>query len=161
MRRKLGSFAVIGATLMAIVGTIGVLGAPAGAVEFPDICHSTGSSTNPYVVNHPNNQGQFEGHADHTGPIWSPGATQWGDIIPPIPDLNYPGLNWPEGQAIWENDCKPVEPPPETAPPETAPPETAPPPPPGPAAAPPAPPGPAVSAPSAPAAVAAAPRVTG
>ena len=124
MRRRLGIFAVIGATLMALVGSIGVFAASAGAVEFPDICHSTGAGTNPYVVNHPNNQGQFEGHADHTGPIWSPGATQWGDIIPPIPSLNFPGLNWPEGQAIWENDCKPVEPPPETAPPTTAAPPT-------------------------------------
>lgn len=126
--RRLGIFAAIGATVAALaVGGFGVLGASAGVVEFPDICHRTGSSSNPYVVNHPNNQGQFEGHADHTGPIWTPGATEWGDIIPPIPALNFPGLNWPEGQAIWENGCKPVETPATTA----APPTTA-----GPAAAP-------------------------
>src|SRR5215211_1706394 len=142
MRRRLSIFAGIGATVTALaVGGIGVFGASAGVVEFPDICHSTGSSTNPYVVNHPNNQGQFEGHADHTGPIWTPGATEWGDIIPPIPALSFPGLNWTaEGQAIWENGCKPVEPTPTTA-------AT---PPPGPAAA-----------PSAPAPVTAAARFTG
>jgi hypothetical protein len=161
MRRRLGIFAVIGATLMALVGSIGVLGASAGVEEFPDICHSTGSSTNPYVVNRPNNQGQFEGHTEHTGPIWSPGATEWGDIIPPIPDLDFPGLNWTaEGQAIHANACEIPEPPPTTAPPNgpttTAPPTTA-----APTTAPPTTAGPAVSVPSAPAPVAAVPRTTG
>jgi len=144
MRRRLGIYAAIGATVTALaVGSIGVLGASA-QVEFPDICHSTGSNTNPYVVNHPNNQGQFEGHTEHTGPIWSPGATEWGDIIPPIPALNFPGLNWTaEGQAIHANNCEPVEPPPATT---AAPPTTA-------AAAPPVP--------AAPAPVTAAARFTG
>jgi hypothetical protein len=157
MRRRLGIFAGIGGILIALAGgSIGALSASAGVVEFPDICHRTGSSTNPYVVNHPNNQGQFEGHADHTGPIWTPGATEWGDIIPPIPALNFPGLNWPEGQATWENNCVPPNLPPATtaAPPTTA----ASPPPPGPAAAPSAP---AAPAPSAAVAVVGVPRTTG
>src|SRR5918994_4305519 len=135
MRRRVAVFAVISAVLAALaVGSIGVFSASAGVVEFPNICHSTGSSSNPYVINQPNNQGQFEGHADHTGPIWTPGATEWGDIIPPIPELNFPGLNWTaEGQAIHANNCVPPDlPPPTTAPPTTV---AAPPPPPGPAAA--------------------------
>ena len=46
-------------------------------------------------------------------------ADDWGDIIPPYPyvDKNgepqiFPGRNWStDGQAIWENGCKPVRPP--------------------------------------------------
>jgi hypothetical protein len=124
------------------VGSIGVFGASAGVVEFPRICHRTGASDNPYVNNQPNNQGQFEGHADHTGPVWHPGAEEWGDIIPPIPALGFPGLNWDaEGQAIHANNC---------VPPDLPPPPNGPPPPPGPAAA-----------PSAPAPITAAARFTG
>ena len=120
MRRRIGVFAVISATLGALaVGSVGVLGASAGS-DFPRICHRTGASNNPYVNNQPNNQGQFEGHADHTGPIWQPGAQQWGDIIPPIPSLNFPGLNWPEGEATHTNNCVPPNLPPPTAAPPTA-----------------------------------------
>jgi hypothetical protein len=77
------------------------------------ICHSTGADTNPYIVNTPNisSEGFVEGgHADHTGPIWTPGAEAWGDIIPAYyyepADFHYDGLNWTaEGRAIWNNDC--------------------------------------------------------
>ena len=114
MRRRVIS-AVISLALACLgVGSIGVLGA-SGQVEFPRICHRTGASNNPYVNNQPNNQGQFEGHADHTGPVWQPGATEWGDIIPPIPALNFPGLNWDaEGMAVWNNNCVPPNLPPPT-----------------------------------------------
>jgi hypothetical protein len=116
MRRAI--FAVISVALASLgVASIGVVGASAGGLEeFPRICHRTGASDNPYVNNQPNNQGQFEGHADHTGPIWQPGAQQWGDIIPPIPSLNFPGLNWPEGEATHANDCVPPNLPPPTPP---------------------------------------------
>jgi hypothetical protein len=146
MRVRRGIIAVICVTLGALgVGSIGVFGASA-QVEFPRICHRTGASDNPYVNNQPNNQGQFEGHADHTGPVWTPGATEWGDIIPPIPALNFPGLNWDAvGMATHANNCVPPDLPPPTTPTTQAAPTPAP----GPAAAPP------------PAAVTAAARFTG
>jgi len=75
------------------------------------ICHATSSESNPFVENEPaigNNGDLNGGHLDHDD-----------DIIPPYTyvDKNgdtqaYPGKNWDdEGQAIWENGCKPVVPP--------------------------------------------------
>jgi len=155
MRRRLTSFAAIGATLAALaVGGIGVLGASAQNEEKTTICHRTNSDTNPYVVNTPANEGVLNGHFEqHKGPIWEPGlkdqGIEWGDIIPPFP--GHPeGLNWPEGEATLNNGCVPTNLPP-----------TPPPPPPGPESAPPPPPGPTANAPSAPAPVAGVPRVTG
>jgi hypothetical protein len=105
-RRRI--FAVIGVTTLTAlaVGVIGVSGASAQVL--PDhICHASGSQTNPYITNQPNNSGQLSGHLDHTGPLFTPGATDWGDIIPPVP--GFPGLenglNWPAGEATWANDC--------------------------------------------------------
>ena len=80
------------------------------------ICHATNSNTNPYVVITPNKNGDVDGHAKHTGPIWSAGLkaqhVSWGDIIPPF-DYNdhgtaahYPGQNWTaDGQAWFANGC--------------------------------------------------------
>ncbi len=74
-----------------------------------DICHATGSDSNPYVENSPDiqNDGSLTGgHLDHTGPLFP--SADWGDIIPSYThgDFSYPGMNWTtEGQAIWENDC--------------------------------------------------------
>ncbi|HSX18681.1 MAG TPA: SdrD B-like domain-containing protein [Candidatus Saccharimonadales bacterium] len=72
------------------------------------ICHATASNSNPYVQESPNikNDGSLTGgHLNHTGPLYP--ADNWGDIIPPYisGDFNYPGLNWPEGQDIWNNQC--------------------------------------------------------
>jgi len=86
--------------------------APSAAAANPNanttaICHATASGSNPYVENTPATAGQLAGHADHTGPIWTPGATSWGDIIPPISDLLPGGLNWTaEGQAWLANGCQ-------------------------------------------------------
>lgn len=50
----------------------------------------------------------------NTGPIWSEGATAWGDIIPSYtyqpdpnkPAVTFPGQNWTEyGKSIFENNC--------------------------------------------------------
>jgi hypothetical protein len=77
------------------------------------ICHANNDVKKPYVLETPNTEGQLEGHADHTGPIFNaadPPAPQdgWGDIIPPFGtgDLAN-GLNWtPGGMAILNNGCE-------------------------------------------------------
>jgi hypothetical protein len=80
------------------------------------ICHATNSNTNPYVVITPNKDGDVDGHAKHTGPIWAADLKaqhiSWGDIIPPFDyndhgtDAHYPGQNWTaEGQAWFNNGC--------------------------------------------------------
>jgi Domain of unknown function DUF11/Prealbumin-like fold domain len=91
------------------------------------ICHRTASHDNPYVPQEPaiSNNGDLSGsHLNHTGPIYTRGAEDWGDIIPPYSyvDANgevqvFPGSNWsPEGQSIWQNGCglapaaKPIDP---------------------------------------------------
>jgi hypothetical protein len=151
MRRRIPVFAVIGATLAALaVGSIGVLSASAQADQIT-ICHRTNSDDNPYVVNHPANEGVLNGHFTQHNElvIWEPGlkdnGIMWGDIIPPF--NGNQGLNWTaEGQAIFNNGCVPPGFVPPTAPPETKPPETAP---------------KAPAAPSAPRPVAGVPRLTG
>jgi uncharacterized repeat protein (TIGR01451 family) len=70
------------------------------------ICHATSSETNPYVqLDVPTKQifGK-DGHDTHPE-----------DIIPPFEYVDddgvtqeYPGKNWPEGVAIWENGCEPT-----------------------------------------------------
>lgn len=82
------------------------------------ICHATSSVSNPYTVNQVNTSSVDEegnkflnGHGDHTGPVFDPDDPQddWGDIIPSftntVTGTSFPGLNWPEGQAIWEAGC--------------------------------------------------------
>lgn len=75
-----------------------------------EICHATGSNSNPYIVNSPSKSGDVSGHDNHDGPIWFPGiVVTWGDIIPPFDYLGgyYDGQNWnTEGQAIYNNKCK-------------------------------------------------------
>jgi hypothetical protein len=104
--RRLSWFVVLGLVAAAFVLPTS---APALAAEDKiDICHSTGADGNPYVVNQPDKTADAGGHAGHTGPIWSPGADTWGDIIPPFTfdGGSFPGLNWTaEGQAIYENGC--------------------------------------------------------
>lgn len=92
------------------------------------ICHATGSNANPYVSPNPDDGAKtVQGHDGHNGPVWFSGITvTWGDIIPPFTyfekegngqnvvwvEKQYLGKNWTtEGQAIWNNDCKPVPPP--------------------------------------------------
>lgn len=76
------------------------------------ICHRTNSVTNPYnkievAKSAVDGEGEND-HTQHTGPVATSEAVaqalkdekeKWGDIIPD-------GLNWEEGQAIFENDCK-------------------------------------------------------
>lgn len=105
--RRLAWLVVIGLTAAALLAPSST--AIAAALDTIDICHATGSNSNPYIVNSPSKDGDVSGHADHTGPIWFDGIQEeWGDIIPPFtfPEGSFPGLNWTEeGQAIYENDC--------------------------------------------------------
>jgi hypothetical protein len=91
---------------------------PDEVIDSVQICHRTNSNQNPYIINEPDATGDVSGHADHTGPVWNDTLKAqhitWGDIIPPFTfdGGTFPGLNWnAEGQAIYANDCNPVEPP--------------------------------------------------
>lgn len=104
--------------------------APAVAGDVNDhqirICHATGSETNPYVTPTPAKQQISRDHGHKSGQGVHPG-----DIIPPFPAGSkgshdwdaFPGMNWDAtGQAIWKNDCRPVEEtPPTTGPPTITP----------------------------------------
>lgn len=76
------------------------------------LCHRTNSNSNPYVyveADIKNNGDLKGGHLDHKGPVWYSGIEgKWGDIIPPYStgNFNYLGMNWTDGQAIWDNNCK-------------------------------------------------------
>lgn len=81
------------------------------------ICHATDSDKNPYVVITPNKNGDLDGHAGHTGPVWNPSLKarhiKWGDIIPPFDYNNhgsparFPGQNWDaNGKAWFNNNCQ-------------------------------------------------------
>ena len=69
------------------------------------ICHRTNSPTNPYNQIAVAESSVVSAHGDHVGPIFEPGADEWGDIIPPVPGLPL-GRNWPEGQAVLDNGCE-------------------------------------------------------
>jgi hypothetical protein len=130
MRRRFGTFAVIGGMLMALFASVGVLSASAAPEPKVTLCHRTGSETNPYVEITVNQNAVWNGtvaigHGTHTGPIFPDTAGQppkWGDIIPAFTadPNNYPGLNdTAQGKAILANDCKiPTPPTPPPAPPQ-------------------------------------------
>ena len=90
------------------------------------ICHATHSATNPYITetvafSAVDGVGNFSDHVQHSlvvpglphpgsvneQPMFDPAihgnGDDWGDIIPPV--ANHDGVNWPEGQEVFENDC--------------------------------------------------------
>ena len=69
------------------------------------ICHRTNSPTNPYNQIAVARSSVISAHGDHVGPIFEPGADEWGDIIPPVPGLPL-GRNWPEGSNVLNNGCE-------------------------------------------------------
>ncbi len=98
------------AAVLAAVGASMVV-APSPASAAPEekvvICHRTNSQTNPYNQIAVARSAAIEAHARvHTGPIFTPGATTWGDIVPPLPPELPNGLNWPEGRPILNNGCE-------------------------------------------------------
>lgn len=120
-RRWLGVLAVpvvALATIAVVTAQSSALTAPTGVVDKVWICHANSSDTNQYVANQPAASGTVDGHAGHTGPVWSAGLKaqhiSWGDIIPPFDygdpqnPSHFAGLNWnAAGQAIYANDCDP------------------------------------------------------
>ena len=118
-RRRLAWTAGIGLVVGPLLAGWMVLPtAAATPVDKVVICHATSSVSNPYIstqidVSSVDEEGNrfLNGHGDHTGPVFDPDDPQddWGDIIPAFtnPDTGtpFPGLNWPEGQAIWEAGC--------------------------------------------------------
>ena len=111
-RNKIGAASsIIGLAL----GAFGLAGAASAALSDPSggeakvtICHATGSETDPYnKIEISQSAVDDEGHRNHTGPVWYLGASdagvRWGDIIPATDGVI--GLNWPEGEAVFNNDC--------------------------------------------------------
>jgi LPXTG-motif cell wall-anchored protein len=117
-----------------IVAVTGLTTASAGAAPSGKpgagsitICHRTNAPSNPYrvvTVSFDASNGQLQGpdHTGHAGPVFDfsadpadPGypyttprsGDQWGDIIPAYSwsGGSYPGMNWVDGEAIWEAGC--------------------------------------------------------
>jgi hypothetical protein len=106
------AFSVTSADVVAAASPVVVPAASrAGKVT---ICHRTNAESHPYETVSPNANGVINGHAGHTGPIFTPGlkaqGIKWGDIIPPFdfgPGLQHSGLNWSsDGQLIFGNGCR-------------------------------------------------------
>jgi len=100
--RRWAPLMMVGAVLLAVL-TPGV--AWSDPEEKVVICHRTHSPTNPYNQVAVATSSVISAHGDHVGPIFDPGADEWGDIIPPVPGLPL-GRNWPEGQAVLDNGCE-------------------------------------------------------
>jgi hypothetical protein len=112
MNRK--TVALVAAPFLVFATTVGVLQANAAQEDKIVICHATGAEKNPYTSNsvdpssvESTGGGYLNGHGNHGD-----------DIIPPFTygSVEFPGRNWDaQGQAIWNNGCKPakVEPTPE------------------------------------------------
>ena len=111
--RGLVTVTALGVVTIATGIVVPVSAAPEAKVT---ICHRTNSTKNHYVritvaqSSVDGIGGKGDHYAEHTGPIWTPGAPnggQWGDIIPPIAGV-HDGRNWTaEGRTIWAAGCEP------------------------------------------------------
>lgn len=80
------------------------------------LCHATNSATNPYnLITVDYNSFVKSGHDGHNGPValtvamaqqLKANKTDWGDIIPAVPEWGYPGKNVPAGTVVLDNDCE-------------------------------------------------------
>lgn len=108
--------------LILLVPAVVLATKPVDGEHKAQICHRTSSVTNPYVrieVDYSAIDGQgHDDHSHHIGPvptsqeeaqIFKNIKTKWGDIYGPVEGVTD-GLNWTEGQAIFENGCKYIEP---------------------------------------------------
>ena len=135
MRRSRSFRGVLAVAAIASATWVASVPAASSAPGLPKvtICHRTNSVTNPYVQitvdedavdgNTLNDNGQGD-HTTHAGPVFDAtnppppphNGDQWGDIIPPFDEngdprpVGTPTLNWPAGQDIFENGCKPTVP---------------------------------------------------
>ena len=100
--RRWSPLVVVAAVLLAALTPGVASGAPEEKVV---ICHRTNSETNPYNQVAVALSSVISAHGDHVGPIFEPGADEWGDIIPPVPGLPL-GRNWPEGSSVLDNGCE-------------------------------------------------------
>ena len=134
MRNRKAFFSLVGVAAFASTSLV-LVGPTASAFPAPDppkvtICHRTNSVKNPYVKitvaeSAVDGIGNSDHLSEHLGPVFDSSQSyppphngdQWGDIIPPFNE-NGPGndrpntsltLNWPAGQAIFNNDCNPVD----------------------------------------------------
>lgn len=126
MRKKM----LIFAALILAFSNVGVLASTqyTNAKDKPEkeekvkiiICHRHNSVTNPYNqesvdIDSVDGEGKSD-HTSHDGPLAASleiatalkdDKKDWGDIIPPISDNDYDGMNWTEvGQAMYDNDCE-------------------------------------------------------
>jgi hypothetical protein len=132
MKKLLAALTLIaGVALMAIGAAQTVNAAPPQGKIL--ICHATHNAKMPYVVISVSASANGYGHhAQHGGPLFTPGAETWGDVLPPatVDGQSYPGQNW-FGQELDKRDpstCYPAATtPPTTVPPTTVPPTTVPP----------------------------------
>lgn len=122
MIKHIASAISVIALMLGLVGIVGILKtAPVSAAVAPKvtICHRTNSVTNPYVQNTVaqsavDGVGNSDHYGEHKGPVATSEAVaqilkdnkiNWGDIIPPVPNV-HAGLNWTtEGQIIYRNNC--------------------------------------------------------
>lgn len=99
--------ASLGLVLTALIGFSFFSAPAASAGESPNIqvCHATGSDTNPYTVNTISKTAVVKGtghggHADDIIPSFTYGETKDGPL------KTYPGQNWTtDNQALYKNSC--------------------------------------------------------
>jgi hypothetical protein len=106
--RVLGVLAALGALSVLAVTEVS---AADSAPHKVTLCHATDSASNPYELITVDYHGAIDGHANHTGPLFSPETSSqgWGDVIPPFDfgaDGSFAGMNWTaDGQALLANGC--------------------------------------------------------
>jgi hypothetical protein len=105
--------ALLGAGILVLAGSLSTTVLAVG--EKVTICHANSNENDPYVRESVDisSSGLLQGgHSDHAGDgVWYAGAKgdsfNWGDIIPPYDfgEFHYAGLNWADGEAIWDALC--------------------------------------------------------
>ena len=129
MKKLLAALTLIAGVALMAIGAAQTANAapPQGKIL---ICHATHNDKKPYVVISVSASANGYGHhAQHEGPLFTPGAETWGDVLPPadVEGTHYNGQNWFNQELVKGNPatCYPAvattTPPPTTAPPTMAP----------------------------------------
>jgi len=128
---RVGLSAVIAGLLLAVFGFTSPAEAQKPNTFKIELCHRTNAPTNPYrivEVSVDASNGEIVGpdHTGHPGPVFDfeadpadpdypyhppMGEDEWGDIIPPFTfeGGSFPGMNWADGEAIFEAGCQGAE----------------------------------------------------